>query len=41
MQLGIRSIPTLIIFKESKEVERFVGVQPEAVLTEAIEKALK
>jgi len=41
IQLGIRSIPTLIIFKESKEVERFVGVQPEAVLTEALEKALK
>jgi len=41
MQLGIRSIPTLIIFKDSKEIERFVGVQPEAVLSEALEKALK
>lgn len=41
MQLGIRSIPTLIIFKESKEIERFVGVQPEAVLSEALENALK
>jgi len=41
MQLGIRSIPTLIIFKDSKEIERFVGVQPEAVLSEALENALK
>ena len=41
LQLGIRSIPTLIIFKDSKEIERFVGVQPEAVLSEALEKALK
>ena len=40
-ELGIRSIPTLIIFKDSKEIERFVGVQPEAVLSEALEKALK
>ncbi|HDZ91656.1 MAG: thioredoxin fold domain-containing protein [Deltaproteobacteria bacterium] len=41
MNLGIRSIPTLIIFKDSKEIERFVGVQPEAVLSGALEKALK
>jgi len=40
-QLGIRSIPTLIIFKDSEEIERFVGVQSEAVLSEALEKALK
>jgi thioredoxin 1 len=28
----INSIPTLIIFEGGKEVERMVGVQPEAVL---------
>jgi thioredoxin 1 len=28
----ISSIPTLILFKEGKEVERMVGVQPEDVL---------
>ena len=28
----ISSIPTLIIFKDGKEVERMVGVQPEDVL---------
>ena len=40
-KLGIRSIPTLIIVKDSREVERFVGVQPEAVLSGALEKALE
>lgn len=29
---GIVSIPTLILFDNGKEVERFVGVQPENVL---------
>ena len=28
----ISSIPTLILFKEGKEVERMIGVQPEDVL---------
>lgn len=27
-QYGINSIPTLILFKDGKEVERMVGVQP-------------
>jgi thioredoxin 1 len=40
MQLGIRNIPTLIIFKDNEEIERFVGVQSETVLSEALEKAL-
>jgi len=29
---GIVSIPTLILFEDGKEKERFVGVQPENVL---------
>jgi thioredoxin 1 len=29
---GIVSIPTLILFEDGKEIERFVGVQPENVL---------
>jgi len=29
---GIVSIPTLILFENGKEVERFIGVQPENVL---------
>ncbi|MBN2124595.1 MAG: thioredoxin family protein [Deltaproteobacteria bacterium] len=30
--LGIRNIPTLIIFKNGKELQRFVGLQSEAML---------
>jgi len=31
-QFGIQSIPTLILFKDGKETERFVGTQPEDIL---------
>lgn len=31
-KFGIVSIPTLILFENGKEKERYVGVQPEAVL---------
>lgn len=34
---GIRSIPTLILFKDGRPVRQFVGVQPEHVLVSAIE----
>ena len=35
-KFGISSIPTLVLFDKGKEVERFVGVQPEAVLREKL-----
>ena len=35
-KMGIISIPTLILFKDGKEIERFVGVQPEDVLREKL-----
>jgi len=35
-KMGIVSIPTLILFKDGKEQERFVGVQPEDVLKEKL-----
>jgi thioredoxin len=41
MKLGIQGVPTLIIFKNSKEVQRFVGLQPEGILSEALEKLLR
>ena len=41
VKLRIMSIPTIIIFKEGQEVQRFVGLQHEDRLSEAIEKALK
>lgn len=40
MDLGIQSIPTLIIFKNSKEIQRFVGLQSESALSEALKKIL-
>ncbi len=42
MRYGIMGIPTLIIFKDGKEVDRQVGVprQPKEVLKTKLEKAL-
>jgi thioredoxin 1 len=34
----IRQIPTLVILKDNREVERFVGFQPETALMAAIKK---
>jgi thioredoxin 1 len=39
-QLGIQGIPTLIIFKDGKEVGRMVGARPEAAYREAFNKVL-
>ena len=39
-RFGIQAIPTLLLLKDGVEVERFVGVQSEATLISAIEKAL-
>jgi thioredoxin 1 len=35
-QLGIQSIPTMLLFKDGKIVEKFVGVKPKGVLLKAI-----
>ena len=37
-KFGIASIPTLVIFKEGKEVQRFVGVQRKETLVDALKK---
>ena len=39
-KFGVMSIPTIIIFKDGEEVERFVGVQDKASLVTALEKVL-
>ena len=39
-KFGIRSIPTLILFQNGKEVERFVGLQTEYALAEKINSLL-
>lgn len=36
-QLGIVSIPTMILYKEGKPVEKIVGAQPKAKILQAID----
>jgi len=35
-QFGVRSIPTLILFKDGQKVRDFIGVQQEAALIEVL-----
>ena len=39
-EFNIQSVPTLIIFDKGKDLQRFVGLQPESTLADAIENAL-
>ncbi len=39
-QLGIRNIPTIIIFKDGKVFKQFVGVKTKSILVKAINEAL-
>ena len=36
---GIASIPTLVLMKDGVEIERFVGVQPEAALAQKLSRS--
>lgn len=40
MKYGIRSIPTIIVFKKGEEMHRFVGLQNESVLSDILERML-
>ena len=40
MNYGIRSIPTLLIFKEGKPIETIVGAVPKGTLVKKIDSAL-
>ena len=40
MQYGIRSIPTLLVFKGGKVVEQVVGAVPKRISTEKVSKHL-
>jgi thioredoxin len=37
---GIRSIPTLIVFKDGKPVDKIIGAVPKSHIVEVIERAL-
>jgi thioredoxin 1 len=41
VRFGVRSIPTLVVLKDGKEVETFVGVQQEAALIAVLKKHIK
>lgn len=40
-RFGIRSIPTLIIFNKGREIQRFVGLQSEGTLSDALKHHMK
>ena len=40
VRLGIRGIPTMIIFKDGQEVDRIVGLVPKHELTQKLDAAL-
>ncbi|SLM29773.1 Thioredoxin [Desulfamplus magnetovallimortis] len=37
----IQSIPTLILFKNGREIKRFVGIQTEATLSNSLNQAIE
>jgi thioredoxin len=39
-RLNVRSIPTLLVFKGGREVDRIVGVQPKAEIARRVERAI-
>jgi thioredoxin 1 len=40
MQYGVRSIPTVLLFKDGKLVDSVVGAVPKALLVEKVERHL-
>ncbi len=41
IRLGVRSIPTLAIFKNGREVDRLIGAMPKPHYVKAIERVLQ
>jgi len=40
-QYGVRSVPTVVIEKDGKEIDRFTGLQSKMAYTNAINEAIK
>jgi len=41
VKYGIMGIPTMIIFKEGKEIERMVGARPKKAISEKLDAVIK
>lgn len=41
ISLGVTSVPTLIVFKNGDEFQRFIGIQSEETLVQSLEAALE
>ncbi|HLF11147.1 MAG TPA: thioredoxin TrxC [Gammaproteobacteria bacterium] len=39
-RFALRSIPTLLIFKDGREIDRIIGAQPKLQITQQLERAL-
>jgi thioredoxin 2 len=39
-RFGVRSIPTLLVFKDGREVDRIVGAQPKAAIVGRLERVV-
>lgn len=40
MELGIMSVPTLVVFKDGAEMQRMIGVRPKAEILSAVKAAI-
>ena len=40
-RFNLRSIPTLLVLRDGREVDRLVGVQPKQEITRRLERALR
>ncbi|MBN2122937.1 MAG: thiol reductase thioredoxin [Deltaproteobacteria bacterium] len=38
---GIRSVPTVVLFKNGKEIQRLIGLQSEETLSDALKRLLE
>jgi thioredoxin len=38
-RFGVQSIPTLLVLKRGREVDRIVGVQPKAAIVQRLQRA--
>jgi thioredoxin len=39
-RFGVRSIPTLLVLRDGREVDRIVGVQPKSEIARRLERAI-